>query len=207
VSFIGFIRDYAAAHPATRATTELLFILDSLAEANRNILNTLMSIDPTTQLSTTRSTDPDAYALVIELQNYYKHVLSDRGLISHVNVDDAYNATRVEILQGIIRTTPDHYRSNDARLLIGTIHWGAGRFAPALSAWCGITTDNSDAYADVYKAIRAIIRSDGSEPCATFTASSDVRREIDHVLRANAEDGWLFQFQRLWKFHYRFDTF
>jgi len=48
--FIQFITGYAARHPSTRVTTELLFLLDKLAQASLDALMTLLDTEPTRDL-------------------------------------------------------------------------------------------------------------------------------------------------------------
>jgi hypothetical protein len=52
--FIGFISRYASEHPSSKATTDLLFLLDTLVQANLNDLATLMSAEPSEDLALTR---------------------------------------------------------------------------------------------------------------------------------------------------------
>ena len=68
VSFIAFIRRFAAAHPRTRTTTELLFLLDKLAEANQDALSVLRGTDPQEQLAWTRQANPEAFVWLTEIR-------------------------------------------------------------------------------------------------------------------------------------------
>ena len=54
VDFIGFIRGYAAAHPSTKVTTELLFLLDTLAQANADALAVLVETNQPGDLEWTK---------------------------------------------------------------------------------------------------------------------------------------------------------
>ncbi|HVZ22783.1 MAG TPA: hypothetical protein VG871_17035 [Vicinamibacterales bacterium] len=208
VSFIGYVRRYAAEHPSTNATTELLFLLDKIAEGNRNILNTLLSTDPRAYLSETQTADPRAYALAVDLQKYYREILRTRGLRSPDDVTATYEAARVEILDGILRTTPAGYRANDARFLIGAIRWRAGHVQAALTSWCPMTADDTDAYVDTYRQILSVLQpADGPRICEASRLSIAAEREIDRVFERDAKQSWDFQFDRLHKFGYRFDSF
>jgi hypothetical protein len=57
VNFISFIRRYAAAHPSTKATTELLFLLDKIGQPHT--LGVLLDGDPR-RLSPARQANPKA---------------------------------------------------------------------------------------------------------------------------------------------------
>lgn len=80
VDFIRFVRRYAAAHPSTRATTELLFLLDRLAEASRDALSVLLASDPQEQLRWTRNANPRAFRLISEIRDYYETERARLGL-------------------------------------------------------------------------------------------------------------------------------
>jgi hypothetical protein len=208
VSFIGYVRRYAAEHPSTKSTTELLFLLDKIAEGNRNILNTLLSIDPRAYLSETRTADPHAYTLAADLQKYYRGILQARGLQARGDLTAVYDAARLEILEGILRTTPAGYRVNDARFLIGAIRWRAGRVQAALSSWCPMTLDEADAYVGTYRQLLSILQpADGPRTCEASRVSTAEEREIDRLFERDAKQSWDFQFDRLHKFGYRFDSF
>jgi hypothetical protein len=67
VTFIGFIRDYAVMHPRTRAATELLLLLDAIAEANEDALAVLVESDQPDDLEWTMRTHPRAYLLARQI--------------------------------------------------------------------------------------------------------------------------------------------
>jgi hypothetical protein len=134
VEFIGFISRYAAEHPSTRATIELLFLLDKIAQASLDALVTLLDTVPEEHLDWTRSANPDAYAFVADLRRHYAAELLKKGLASGDRLGAYYDKVRLGILTGILRTTPRGYRVNDARFLIGSIYWREGSVGDALRA-------------------------------------------------------------------------
>ena len=207
VSFIGYIRRYVEAHPSTKSATELLFLLDKTAEGNRNILETLLSTEPRQHLAETQRANPHAYELAIELQKYYRQILRARGLQADADVMAVYDADRLEILGGIIRSTPGGYRANDARFLIGEIHWSAKRVPAAVSSWCQMGVDAGDAYVDTYRQILSALQADSHRGCDSSPVSGVTQREIGRILERRAKQSWDFQFYRLYKFGYRFDSF
>jgi hypothetical protein len=195
VSFIAFIRRYAAAHPRTRTTTELLFLLDKLAEANQDALSVLRDTDPQEQLSWTRQANPEAFVWLIEIRQYYQHELDRRGLVTGDDIDRYYEKGRLAILEGIVRTTPDGYRANDARFLIGEIYWRQGSIEEALRSWRQIAPDRNDSYFIASGQIAAALR------------GPRLIEEVTRILR-NQHGRWLsFSDDRLRQFGYRFDSF
>src|SRR5689334_1661528 len=133
VLFIGFIRQYCAAHPGTRGAIELLFLLDRIAEASEDALKTLFASNPDQDLRWTRESNPDAYRLVIQLRANYRAEMSRIGILSDAALATHYARVRLGILDGILRTTPNGYRASDARFLIGAILWRQGRSVDALA--------------------------------------------------------------------------
>jgi hypothetical protein len=197
VRFIGFISRYAAAHPATEATTELLLLLDACAQANLDALTALVSTD-LRALEWTRRENRGAYELIADVQTYYRAQLAER----HVNSNEAlaayFDSVRLGILNGILDTTPHGYRASDARYLVGAIYWKEGKTAAAIRTWRALSPDPTDRYASASADILAALR----EP-STAQQNGDITRALDR------EHGrWVSRsFDRLRTFGFRFDTF
>lgn len=210
VSLIAFVRRYASAHPSTRATIELLFILDKTIEGSRNILATLQSTDVREQLNDTRITAPDAYDVILRIQRYYGKVLADRKLRTPDEISAVYDAVRLRVLDGIVSTAPQAYRVGDARFLIGWIHWRAGHVSDALASWCRMSPDPTDVYTDVASRILAELRSPPGaigSPCATGSMGMTSSRAIGALLKQEESRSWNFQYDRLDHFGYAVDAF
>lgn len=80
IDFIGSITRYASAHPSTKATTELLFMLDEMVQGSRDTLVALLEIDADRDLWWTRVKNEDAQDLVLILQRHYRAQLERRGM-------------------------------------------------------------------------------------------------------------------------------
>jgi hypothetical protein len=205
VDFIGFLRRYASERGPSKSTTELLFLLDDLAQSSQNILDTLLTVDPQQHLARTHQESPIAYDLVVELQRYYRSELARRGLTSADAIAAFYDNIRLRILTGIVNTTPGGYRVNDARFLIGAIFWRQHRTEDALLWWRQLTADPTDShvstYAEIIGALQAVgsIDSDGRDAALKMQIKAILSR--DYV-------NWVgFSFTRLRKFGYSFDTY
>src|SRR3954466_8506875 len=147
VEFIGFISRYAAEHPSTKATTELLFLLDKIAQASADALTTLLDTVPEDQLGWTRDANRAAYDFIVDIRRYYSKQLARKGLTSKEALAAYFDNVRLGILAGIVRTTPGRYRSNDARFLTGAIYWRQQDLGGALRAWREMTSEPGDYYA------------------------------------------------------------
>jgi len=191
-----FIGRYVRAHPSSRTTTELLFLLDELAQANRDALTVLLLTDPQQHLGRTRAASQSNYDLAVALQRGYRGWLEEHGLDRPANLDARFDEVRLRILSTIVESSPGGYGAADARFLAGRILWDRGDTAGAVAMWRGTTSDDRDSYAAPRAGIAAALRGNGADVV-----------EIVRVL--GAERGrWLRQSAaRLARFGYRPDTF
>ena len=202
VKFIAFIRQYAAEYPRSRASIELLFLLDRMAEASQDALIALLDTDPVRDMGWTRQSNPRAFQLVARLRWHYQSELSKRGLDNPVALARYYDRVRLAILDGIARTAPGRYRASDARFLIGSILWRQGRHAEAIESWRGLSCGGSDTYAGACEKLTAAIPAAG--PVADDVG---LQRHVTRVLRDEQSRWWDFSYDRLKRFGYRFDTY
>jgi len=210
VEFIGFISRYAAEHPSTKATTELLFLLDELAQASLDALVTMLDTVPEEHLNWTRSSNPDAYVFVADLRRHYAAELLKKVLTSGERLSAYYDKVRLGILTSIVKTSPRGYRINDARFLIGSIYWRQGSVGAALRAWRPMTIDAGDAYATSIARILTIVAAETGGDRGNVDAAQTTRLltpQIDAVLRAEHGRWIMFSLDRLHQFGFRFDSF
>jgi hypothetical protein len=199
VDFIGFISRYASARPASRATTSLLLVLDTLIQSNLDVLVTLLSIDPVADLQLTQRANRAAYDFIVETRRHYKEELLKKRLPTLDSVKTYYDAIRLAVLDTVVRTTPAGYRAGDARYLMGAIYWRQGNVDAAVNQWRAISRDESDSYAFVYLPILRAL--DGGANSAAAQAT------IERALGAERSQWRSLSYDRLSKFGYRFDTF
>lgn len=197
VDFIGFIRGYASAHPSTKVATELLFLLDTLAQANADALAVLVETNQPGDLEWTKETHPRAFLLARDIQRFYAADIVRLGLTSRPAIEAFYARSRLSILSRILQTTPDGYRADDARFLMGEILWNEGRTADALGMWRAMKARPSEAsYAVVIAQLRAAVQ-----------AMPPDERNIRFILR-NQQGRWAsFADDRLRRFGYRVDAY
>jgi hypothetical protein len=206
-SFVGFIRQYVSEHPSTRAATELLFLLDKMVQASRNALATLLATNPVEQLAWTRTANRHAYDLIVAIRRYYTAHLERRGLTSAEAIDAFYARVRLTILNGILRSTPDGYRANDARFLIGEIDWKGGKTREALESWRELSVDQRDSYATECADLLRIVHAGDARAGADHQPDRVLKRQIEGTLDSRHGRWLMFSFDRLRRFGYRFDTF
>ena len=203
VSFIALIRKYASDNPSTRATTELLFLLDRIAEASRDALAVLLDSDPETDLRWTWRSNPAAHELVVELRRHYRAELTRLGLTTGDRITRHYDDVRLSILEGILRTTPGGYRANDARFLVGAIRWRQGKRTEAVQAWQQVSDVPGDSYAVASAQLAAMLRTGKGGGLREH----EVARQVDRILRIEHGRWWDLSYDRLRKFGFKFDTY
>ena len=194
--FVQFITSFVGRIPSSKATTELLFLLDKLVQANLTAVLSLLRLDTIDGIGWTRSVSPNGAEVLVALHMYYERALSQRSLWDEAALTRRYDEVRVGILEHLIRTTPQSYRVNDARFLIGEIYWHQGRWREARETWDGITPDADDECFIVYSEVRASIAGEIID-----------RARIDVALNEQAHRWTQASFQRLHQFGFRFDTF
>jgi hypothetical protein len=112
VTFVGFIRDYSRAHRSSKVTTELLLLLDTVAEANGDALATLVETNEGGDLEWTRRTAPRAYQLARQIQSRYRRELDDRRHDSRqAQVHDLLSGTLDATVPDILHDARDHDRT------------------------------------------------------------------------------------------------
>ena len=196
VDFVEYISRFIAQHPSSRSSTELLFLLDKVVQANLEALVALLKTDPLTDLRWTTEVNPRAAEVLTALRLYHQTTLGRRGLWGIDAIAARYSYVRVAILQHLIRTTPHRYRLSDALFLLGEIHWRHGRFSDATLSWQKMVPHSSDTHFAASSEVRQAI--------ATGTAD---RERIDAALDRD-KDRWLdASLVRLRRFGYRFNTF
>jgi hypothetical protein len=192
-----FVSRFVQEYPSSRSSTELLFLLDELAQASRDALLILMATEPNRDLHLTRLANPEAYALAVAIKDDYGRRLPGRQVERTRAIQHHYDAVRLRILTTIVDTSPGGYGAADARFLIGRILWDGNNTADAMRWWRAMRPDGRGAYAEA----SARIVQELQAPTATTAA------RISAIL--GAEHGrWLESARRrLAEFGYAVDTF
>jgi len=153
-SILQFTIDYLKEHPASRVSTELLFLLDQSAETSCDVLGDVLKAGTTDlPLEGTRRGNLDAYDLATSLAAAYRQWL----VKYRVNAAERCATARTMILRRIIDTSPDGYGAADARFRLGELLWTTGRRDEAVAWWRGMTTDERTVYARAARELRGAI--------------------------------------------------
>ena len=146
----------------------------------------------------TQEVNPAAYQAVVTIRSYYVDELRRRGLDTRAALMERYAVVRLKILSTILETTPQSYRSADARFLIGAICWKRGLRVDAQRIWRQMEPDSTDRYAIASAAILETLAN------AELTRN---RSRVDQILDAERARWVTFSYDRLRQFGYRFDTY
>lgn len=194
--FLEFIRDYAKRNPASLATTELLFLVDELAQASREAALTVSGTVIHRDLLRTAVESPPAAKLAADVDRSLRDSLAARGL-TMADLPEAYDGFRLRVLATIVETTPGGYREADARFLAGQIFFMRRDTDQALEWWKPMRPVEGDSYAPAARAILDAIR--GKDRLDTDTIAGILARE-----RTRWNE---LTYARLRQFGYRCDTY
>src|SRR5688572_26191553 len=194
--FVRFIRTFVERVPSSKVTTELLFLLDKLVQANLQAALSLVTLDTSHGTEWTMRASPKGAEILVALKRDQERALATRGISDESGIARVYDDVRVGILEHLIRTTPQGYRINDAHFLIGEIYWQQGRRAEARDAWGKIEPDSSDDYFIVYSDVRA-----------SLAAEIRSRAPIDIALNKQTRRWLQTSSERLRHFGFRADRF
>ncbi|HUQ86896.1 MAG TPA: hypothetical protein VM096_05005 [Vicinamibacterales bacterium] len=158
VDFLEFIRSYARTRSSSRTTTELLFLMDELAQGNREVAQTVLATSVSHDLALTATMAPNAALLAARIGNDLRVWLASHRYTQHEGVGPAYDQVRLRILSTIVETSPDAYRESDARFLAGEIFFRQGNIEEAMQWWGAMRPRDDDSYATAAHSILAILQ-------------------------------------------------
>lgn len=194
--FVQFIRTFVHRVPSSKATTELLFLLDKLVQANLRAALSLFTLDSSHEMEWTKRVSPKGAEILVTLKEHQRRALGSRDISDESGIAIAYDEVRVGILEHLTRTTPQGYRINDAYFLIGEIYWQQRRRAEARAVWGKIKPDARDDYFIVYSDVRASLAAETGNPAP-----------IDSALNKQARRWLQASSQRLHHFGFSADRF
>jgi hypothetical protein len=195
--FLEFIRRYSRTRSSSRTTTELLFLMDELAQASREAATTVVNTNISKDLAYSAVNAPQTVLLAAQVANGLRYWFASRGLSAATDLREEYDRRRLRILATIVETTPNGYREADARFLAGEIFFRQGNVEAAVEWWLPMTPADGDTYAVAARAIRAVVsrqgRLDEYELRRTLSVESARWSEINYT--------------RLTQFGYRCDSY
>lgn len=216
--FLDYIAEYVSQHPGTRGSIELLFMLDILVQSSLDTLQVLLEVSPDRDLQWTRKVNASAFDTIVKTRDYYLAQRKRLGLDSYRGLERHYDQIRTQILTTIVRTAPDGYRSDDARYLLGELHWRRGRLMEARRVWGQMQADPHGRYAASSSALLLTLRDAESRrraapppdprPWMKMNGYDDVEvRSINAIIEAEYQRWVSASTARLHQFGYAPDAF
>jgi hypothetical protein len=194
--FLEFIRSYARTRSSSKTTTELLFLMDELAQGNREAATTVIATSVSHDLSHTAVHSPQAALLAARIGNDLHAWFARRGLSATADMRGAYDRLRLRVLSTIVETSPNGYRQADARFLAGEIFYRQGDTAQAIDWWKEMKPQPADTYRSAASAILRAI--DGG-----IVDVADIHR----IVAAESARWSDVNYRRLKQFGYRCDSY
>jgi hypothetical protein len=195
--FLEFIRRFARTRSSSRTTTELLFLMDELAQANLEVATTVVATSISKELAYSAVNAPQSALLAARVANDLRYWFASRRLSAHTDMREAYDRLRLRVLATVIETTPDGYRASDARFLAGEILYRRGSIEEAVEWWRPMAPAPDDTYASAARAIKQAIDKPGR------LAPHELRR----ILSAESARWAEINYNRMKHFGYRCDSY
>ena len=195
--FLEFIRRYARTRSSSRTTTELLFLMDELAQASQEVATTVIGTSVSKDLAYSAVNAPRSALLAANIGNSLRYWFASRQMSANSDLVAAYDRIRLRILSTIVETTPDGYRLSDARFLAGAIFFRQSAVAEAVEWWRPMKPAEGDTYADAARAIKTVIDKTG------LLDQFELRRILSFESARWAE----INYNRMRKFGYACDSY
>lgn len=195
--FLEFIRRYARTRSSTKTTTELLFLMDELAQASEEVATTVVGTSVSHDLAYSAVNAPPSALLAANIGNDLRSWFAAHKMFPNTEMRDAYGAVRLRILSTILETTPNGYRDADARFLAGDVLFRLGHVEKAVEWWRPMRPADDDTYAAAARDIKRVIDKEG--PLDQFALQQILWRESARWAEIN--------YNRMKQFGYRCDSY
>jgi len=196
--FLDFIRSYTRLRSSTKTTTELLFLMDELAQASFEVASTVAETSVSKDLAYSAVNAPRSALLAANVGNDLRSWFGSRGMLANTNnMRDAYGKLRLRVLSTIVETTPNGYREADARFLAGEVLFLSGNTEEAVEWWRPMNPVAGDTYAGAANAIKKVLDKNGQLD----------QFELRRILSAESARWAEINYNRMKQFGYRCDSY
>jgi hypothetical protein len=196
-AFLEFIRRFSRTRSSSRTTTELLFLMDELAQASHEVASTVVATSVSKELAYSAVHAPRAALLAASIANDLRYWFASRRLSAQSDMRAAYDGVRLRVLATIVETTPNGYRESDARFLAGEILFRQSSVEEAMEWWRPMMPAAGDTYAGAARAIKNVIDQPG--PLNKF--------ELWRILSTESARWAELNYNRMKQFGYRCDSY
>ena len=122
----------------SKVGTEILFTLENIYEIQGRALDLYFQNSPLYKTYSPEKRKEIRIEAIKRVIEKYKPILQDKKILNADDANKAFALKRIEILDTLIRHTPDSYRAKDATFEKGRILWEQGDHREAVKLWSTI---------------------------------------------------------------------
>ncbi|MGV3665126.1 MAG: hypothetical protein ACO1NV_03260 [Leptospira bouyouniensis] len=195
-----FLRQMMAALSAqlgTNTGTEILFTIENIYYIQGKALEQYFSVRDYLRNSTPEQKQTLRYETLRQVELKYKKLLQEKKILNVLDAEDAYVKKRIDILDTLIKNTPNFYRTKDGIFEKAKILWEYGQWkqdpklqSDALKLFYQIPKipNNGDFLnKDTFESIQLLLR-DGGDPIESTVLSAQTKDQIEYTLRMRNDE-------------------
>lgn len=203
-----FLRQMMAtlsAQLGTNTGTEILFTIENIYYIQGKALEQYFRVRDYLKNSTPEQKQTLRYETLRQVEAKYKKLLQEKKILNVMDVEDAYVKKRLDIIDTLIKNTPNHYRERDGVFEKAKILWEYGQWkqdsklqSDALRLWYQIAKiPNTGDFLNqnAFESIQLLLREAG-DPTDSTLLSSQSKNQMEYVLRMRNEDVMMKKKQR-----------
>lgn len=181
----------------TNTGTEILFTIENIYYVQGKALEQYFRARDYLKYSTPEQKQTLRYETLRRVEAKYKNLLIEKKITNVMDAEDAYIKKRLDILDTLLRNTPNFYRARDGIFEKAKILWEYGQWkqdpklqSDALKLWYQIpkTPNNGDFLnKDAFDSIQLLLREAG-DPVNVTSLSDQAKQQIEYTLRMRLED-------------------
>lgn len=195
-----FLRQMMAALSSqlgTNTGTEILFTIENIYYVQGKALEQYFRVREYLKYSTPEQKQTIRYETLRQVEAKYKKLLQEKKISNVIEAEDAYVKKRIDILDTLIKNTPNHYRERDGLFEKAKLLWEYGQWkqdsklqSDALKFFYKIpkVPNNGDFLNQhAFDSIELLLREAG-DPVDVSNLSEQTKHQIEYILRTRMEE-------------------
>ncbi|WP_167880752.1 hypothetical protein [Leptospira yanagawae] len=181
----------------TNTGTEILFTIENIYYIQGKALEQYFRVREYLKSSTPEQKQTIRYETLRQVEAKYKKLLQEKKISNVIEAEDAYVKKRIDILDTLIKNTPNHYRERDGLFEKAKLLWEYGQWkqdpklqSEALKFFYKIpkVPKNGDFLnQNAFDSIELLLRETG-DPMDVTNVSEQTKNQIEYILRTRLED-------------------
>ncbi|TGL67571.1 hypothetical protein [Leptospira jelokensis] len=203
-----FLRQMMAALSSqlgTNTGTEILFTIENIYYIQGKALEQYFRVREYLKHSTPEQKQTLRYETLRQVEAKYKKLLLEKKITNVIEAEEAYAKKRLDILDTLIKNTPNHYRERDGLFEKAKLLWEFGQWkqdpelqSDALKYFYKIpkVPKNGDFLnQNAFDSIELLLREAG-DPIDVSSLSEQTKNQIEYILRTRLEEAMTKKKQR-----------